>query len=226
MLGLTEHSYSETVMRVIAFLMLAMWLLPANAHDVYRWIAPDGSMYFSDQPRAGADIITLPDWAPPPPPRHRPPPPPPAIKSVFTVYNKLAITKPMPGENVRDNQGNIEVTLTLEPNLNTAENHRIQLLLDGQLQGEPSDSLQRSLKGIERGRHTVVARVINARGRTLVKSRPVSFYLKQASPLFHPPRPGTPPRGVQQAPRAPMAPRAPRAPHAPFRPAVPPPPPG
>ena len=214
-------------MRTIALLTLAMWLLPAYAQDVYRWVAPDGSVYFSDQPHTGADIITLPQWAPPPPPRQLPPPPPvPASAPAFTVYNKLAIIKPMPGENVRDNQGNIEVTLTLEPDLNTAEDHSIQLLLDGQLQGEPSDVLQRSLAGVERGKHTIVARVINARGRTLVKSRPVSFYLKQASPLFHPPRPGTPPTGVQQAPRAPMAPRAPRAPHAPFRPAVPPIPPG
>jgi hypothetical protein len=224
MLGCTEHPNIETAMRIITFLILALWLVEATAHDVYRWVAPDGSMYFSDQPRAGADIITLPEWAPPQAPRYLPPPPPgPANKAVFTVYNTLTIIKPTPGENVRDNQGNIEVTLMLKPDLTTTEGHRIQVLLDGQAQGEPSDSLQQSLTGVERGKHTVVARVINERGRTLIKSRPVNFYLKQASPLFHPPRPGTPPRGVQQAPRAPMAPRAPRAPHAPFRPAPPPP---
>jgi len=210
-------------MRTIAFLMCAMWLLLANAQQVYRWVAPDGSMYFSDQPHAGADIVTLPVWAPPPPPRY-PLPPPPGLtrKSGFTVYNQLTIIKPVPGENIHDNQGNIEVTLMLDPDLSSAEKHKIQILLDGRVYGEPADSLEQSLQGVARGKHVVAARVINERGRTLIKSRPVSFYLKQASPLFHPPRPGTPHRGVQQAPRAPMAPRAPRAPHAPFRPAVPP----
>lgn len=214
-------------MRLIAFLLLAVCPVMANAQDVYRWVAPDGSVYFSDQPHAGADRITLPEWAPPQPRRYIPPPlPGPTDKSVFTVYSKLTISKPKSGENVRDNQGNVGVTLALEPNLNTAGEHRIRILLDGQAHGEPADSLEHSLQGVERGKHTLAAQVIDERGRALIKSRPVTFYLKHASPLFHSPRPGTPQRGVQQAPRAPMAPQAPRAPHAPFRPAAPPPPPG
>ena len=211
-------------MRTIAFLTCTMWMVLCNAQQVYRWIAPDGSMYFSDQPHAGAEIVTLPAWTPPRPQQQPPPPPPePDSKPVFTLYDTLTIIKPTPGENIRDNQGNVGLALTLQPTLNTAEGHRIQVLLDGQAQEESADSLQHSLTGVERGKHTVVARVINERGRTLIQSRPVSFYLKHASPLFHRPRPGTPPRGVQQAPRAPMSPQAPRAPHAPFRPASPPP---
>ena len=209
-------------MRYIAFLMLTMCLAMANAHDVYRWVAPDGSMYYSDQPHTGADRIILPEWTPPQTPRPVLPPPVTATKSVFFTYNSLTIIKPVSGQNIHDNQGNIDVTLSIEPDLNTSENHKIQIQLDGQVQGEPSTSLEQSLKGLDRGRHTVVAQVINQRGRILFRSRPVTFYSKQASPLFHPPRPGTPQRGVQQAPRAPMAPRAPRAPHVPFRPATPP----
>jgi len=213
-------------MRFVAFLIIAVCLVTANAHDVYRWIAPDGSVHYSDQPHAGANIITLPDWPPPQPRRHVLPPTPHATgRPVFNVYDKLTIIKPKSEENVRDNQGNVEVILTLKPNLNTTVDHKIQILLDGQVHGEPADSLEQSLKGVERGKHTVTAQVINEQGRVLIKSRPVSFYLKHASPLFHPPRPGTPYKGVQQAPRAPMAPRAPRAPHAPFRPTAPPPPP-
>jgi hypothetical protein len=204
--------------------MLMLCLATADAHDVYRWVAPDGSVHYSDNPQAGADRITLPEWPQPRPWQLVLPPPPRASgRSVFNVYDKLTIIKPKSQENVHDNQGNVEVILTLEPNLNTALDHKIQVFLDGQVHGEPADSLEQSLKGVERGKHTVTARVINERGRVLIESRPVSFYLKHASPLFHQPRPGTPPKGVQQAPRAPMAPQAPRAPHAPFRPATKPP---
>lgn len=200
----------------------------ASAHDVYKWVAPDGSVHFSDHPHAGADRITLPKWAPPQPRRPvlSPSPAGPTETPVFYVYNRLTIIKPESGENVRDNQGNVEVTLTVEPNLNTTEDHRIQILLDGQVQGTPSPSLEQSLTGVERGRHRVAAQVINERGRILITSRPVNFYLKQASPLFHtrpyhahPQRPFT--GRVQQAPRAPSALHRPYG--APFRPAVPPP---
>ena len=209
-------------MRYIAFLILTVHLVVANAHDVYKWVAPDGSMYYSDQPHTGADRIALPEWYPPQPPRPVLTPPVTATKPVFSTYNSLTVIKPTSGENIHDNQGNIEVILSVEPELNTSENHKFQIQLDGQVQGEPSTSLELSLTGVNRGRHTVAAQVINEQGRVLFRSWPVTFYSKHASPLFHPPRPGTPPIGVQQAPRAPMAPRAPRAPHAPFRPAIPP----
>ena len=208
-------------MRSIVFLLLTVFLGVANAQDIYRWVAPDGSTYYSDQPHTGAERILLPESPPPRPTRPVTMPPVTATKPVFFTYSNLTIVKPASEENIHDNQGNIEVTVNIKPDLNTSEDHMIQILLDGQAQGEPSTSLEQSLNGVERGKHTVTAQVINERGRILVKSRPVIFYLKQASPLFHPPRPDVPQIGVQQAPRAPMAPRAPRAPHAPFRPATP-----
>ncbi len=194
----------------------------ADAHDVYRWVAPDGTVHFSDVPHPGADIITFPTWPPPAPRRYMPSPMPGAPdKPVFYVYTRLVIVQPEPGRSVHDNQGNVQVTLIVEPQLNTTQGHKVRILLDGQVQRAPSPSLEQLLTGIERGRHTLAAQVINRWGRVLIRSRPVTFYLKRASPLFHPPRPGTPPKGVKQAPRAPMAPRAPRAPHAPFIPAKP-----
>lgn len=39
--------------------MLLAFLVPANA-QVYKWVGPEGSVDFSDQPRAGAEEIVLP----------------------------------------------------------------------------------------------------------------------------------------------------------------------
>lgn len=209
-------------MGFLAFLMLMLCLAVADAQEVYRWVAPDGSVHYSDRPYPGADRIALPKLPPAQPRRYVPGPTPKATgKPVFYVYNRLTIVKPEPGGTVHDNQGNIAIGLTIEPKLNTTNGHKIQILLDGRGRGAPLPSLEQSLTGIERGRHTIAAQVIDERGRVLIRSRPVSFYIKRESPLFHSPRPDTPHTGVQQAPRAPMAPRAPRAPHAPFIPAPP-----
>jgi len=212
-------------MKLIIFIVLVLCSVMASAHDVYKWVAPDGRVYFSDQPYTGADIFILPEWPPPQSYPHVMSPWPSATaKPVSYLYSRLTIIMPEHGEYVSSNEGNIQVTLAIEPYLNTTENHKIRVLLDGKVQGDLSPSLKKSLMGVARGRHQLTAQVINERGQILITSQPVGFYLKHASALFHPPRPGTAQTGVQQAPRAPMAPHAPRAPHAPFRPAITPPP--
>jgi hypothetical protein len=206
------------------FLLLLFSLPMANA-AVYRWVAPDGSVHYSDEPQAGAIEIPMPAFPPPPPqPYYLPPPPPPSIPGVarepaVRVYRQFSIINPRNGEAILDNQGNVEVSFTLEPELDKKGEHSIQIVLDGVVQADSTPSLTQMLQGVTRGRHTIAAQVIDKQGKGLIRSRPVSFYMRRQSPMFHPPRSDVPYSGVQQAPRAPMAPRAPRAPHAPFRPA-------
>ncbi len=206
-------------------LVLTLCLVLASgavqAQKVYKVIQPDGTVEFTDAPPpdAPAQQIEI-----PPLNTVRPLAPPLASATEKAAapkryYDRLTIDEPESGQTVRDNQGNVEVVLTLDPQINTDEGHKIQILYDGQEHGDPSSSLEQTLKGVARGGHTVGAQVVDKRGRVLIRSQPVSFHLMIASPLFHPP--DAPPGGVQQAPRAPMAPRAPRAPHAPFRPASP-----
>jgi hypothetical protein len=191
-------------MKFTVFLIFMLCIALADAGDVYRWVAPDGSVHYSDTPLTGADRITLPEW-PQPQPRRTvlPPSPRPSDKSVFDRldrYNNLAIVKPEAGEDVRGNQGNVEVTVAVEPDLITAKGHKIQLLLDGQVHGGPAPSLAQSLRGVERGEHTVAAQVIDERGRVLISSRPVSFSLQSYSAIFRPADPLSK-RGPVQAPR-------------------------
>ena len=203
-------------------MVLVLVATGAGAEDVYRWIGPDGSPHFSDQPYPGAVRVPLPKFPPAQPRRYiQEPTGQSNNKSAFYVYRRLDIVGPKPGESIRDNEGNVEIRMTVDPDLNETDNHKIRLMLDGRVEGIPSQSLSQSLSGVARGRHTVTAQVVNELGRVLIRSRPVSFYMLSQSALFHPPRPGTPPVGVKQAPRAPMAPRAPRAPHVPFIPAQP-----
>jgi hypothetical protein len=216
------------ILRGMKQLLLTLCLVLASsavqAHKIYKVIRPDGTVEFTDVPPPDepAQQIEV------PPLNTIEPLAPSATEKAAApkgYYDRLTIDKPESGQTVRDNQGNVEVVLTLDPQINSDEGHKIQILYDGQEHGDPSSSLEQTLEGVARGGHTVGAQVIDKQGRVLIRSQPVSFQMMRASPLFHPPRADAPPGGVQQAPRAPMAPRAPRAPHAPFHPAVPPPPP-
>ena len=166
----------------------------AEARDVYRWVAPDGTVHYADEARPGADRITLPEWAPPkvirpmapitPSQADRPAP--------VVAYEQLAITSPAPEQNIHDNQGIVAVNVKVTPVLATAEDHRIQLLLDGKPEGEPSQYRGQSLMGVERGKHTVAAQVLDRNDQVLITSEPVVFYLKHHAPLFYPPQADVP----------------------------------
>lgn len=232
--------------------MLMLCLSVAEARDVYRWTAPDGTVHYADEPRAGADRITLPEWVPPKIIRPMAPlTPRRADKPKPVVYEQLAIASPAPKENIRDNQGIVKVTVKLSPQLVTAKGHQIQLLLDGKARGAPSPAVRQSFEGVERGEHTVAAQVLDRNDQVLITSEPVVFYLKHYSPLFYPPSSDVPPPPTQsptppnyistrpdQAKRAPTPPippippppppdtghtAVPRADHLPFRPYTPPP---
>ena len=202
--------------------MFVLCLSVAEAREVYRWVTPDGTVHYADEPRPGANRILLPEWVPPK--IIRPMAPPLTLPAVDSPepggYRQLAITSPAPEENIHDNQGIVKVSVQVSPRLVADKDHLIQLLLDGQARGKPSPALRQSFEGVERGEHTVAAQVLDRNNQVLMTSEPVVFYMKRQSPMLHPPvNVGT--TYPRQAPRAPMAPRAPRAEHSPFIPAPP-----
>jgi hypothetical protein len=37
--------------------------------DIYKWVAPDGSVHYGDVPANGAERVQVPAWNPPAPPQ-------------------------------------------------------------------------------------------------------------------------------------------------------------
>ena len=174
-------------MTIRILILLVLSLSVAEARDVYRWVAPDGTVHYTEESRPGATRMTLPQWVPPKvTPRPVPTSPRVTDEPKSVLYEQLAITRPLPEENIHDNQGIVGVSVKVSPTLATAKGHRIQLLLDGKAQGEPSQYRGQSLTGVERGEHTVAAQVLDRNDQVLVSSEPVTFYLKHYSPLFYP----------------------------------------
>ena len=98
-------------------------------------------------------------------------------------YETLRISAPAEDETVHNNEGNVAVAVELSPPLRIAAGERIVLLLDGAVVA--SGSAQRfELTGIDRGTHSLRARVAAADGSAVAESATVTFHLWRASRLF------------------------------------------
>lgn len=99
-------------------------------------------------------------------------------------YASLQILRPHQDETIHDNNGRVPVALHLVPALQTAQGHRIQILLDGRPYGSDRAGTQFTLDNVDRGTHTLQAMVVDRAGDKLIASDSVTFHLWRASRLF------------------------------------------
>lgn len=166
-----------TRQKSIIFLVLTGLLLslPALA-AVYMEKDADGNVVFTDRPDSAQakpveisppSIYTAPDL---PPPVHKTPPP----KAVTTRYEYLRITSPADDEPIRANNGRLTVSIRISPRLNAE--HLLELLMDGKKVAETQGD-RFELAEVDRGTHSLQVQVVDAKGRTLISSKPSSFHL-------------------------------------------------
>lgn len=98
-------------------------------------------------------------------------------------YQSVRIVAPESETTVHDNNGNLAVTVEVSPLLHAEVGDRLILLLDGNAVASGHDQYF-ELTAIDRGSHTLRARVKAADGSTLATSPPVKFYMWRASRLF------------------------------------------
>ncbi len=169
-------------------LLLLLWALPVAA-GVYRWVDAAGQVHFSDQPVAGAERIELPEptvYSPPPLPGEEEPE---GDDLSGTAYTRFAIVRPSNDETIYDNEGNIKVSIEIQPALTRGD--RFRVLLDGAAVGDLTTP-QITLQNVDRGTHSVVALILDRTGRELARSAPVTFHLRKTSILDGRPRPEHP----------------------------------
>lgn len=157
---------------------------------VYKWQGPDGQTVFSDRPQEGAEEVKLPPLQTVPAlPVSRGVSPQGEDSSAAQdeSYQSFAIVTPTDDASIRDNAGNVDIKVLLEPGLQSA--HRIRFLLDGQPFGEAVTSTSVTLANVDRGTHSLTAIVTSADGEELARTEPVTFHLHRVSKLLPPPRP-------------------------------------
>ena len=161
--------------------LLATLLVSFSASAVlYRGVDAEGNVVYSDTPFEDAEKFT-----------------PPPISVVDSSKKKDAVADG-PAENKKEpaefkyldfdivsptnkqtirNQQDINVSLKLNPGLNTDKQHTIWLIMDSKPVVKQSLSTSLWVEQVNRGAHQLQAEVRDAEGKIVVRTRPVVFFL-------------------------------------------------
>jgi hypothetical protein len=183
-------------MRQVAPFLLCIFALTAGAAEIWRWRDANGVVHYSDNPRPGAERITV--NAP------RPSGDGPAAQAELPAESGVAVANPdvpvsyrscivLSPQNDQTFFGvqAIDVALSVQPGLQNG--HRIQVLANGAvLPAWPATAVAYTLPEVVRGSHTLAVRILDQNGRTVCTAPPITFHLRQNSVL--PPAGQPPPR--------------------------------
>jgi len=156
-------------------LLLTVFVCTTVSAQVFQRTGPDGKVYFSDQPGPDAkpvDVSPAQTISLPPVPESADPAQQPADVISYTKFN---IGSPTSEQEVRANDGNVPVHLSIQPAL--MPGHTIVLTIDGEdgNKVKAGDDMTVELVNLSRGRHTIEAAVVDNAGKALIQAGPVSF---------------------------------------------------
>lgn len=166
--------YAQTMIRTV---LLSLLLVIGSAQaEIYRYTDPDGNVSFSNQPPAGSEAQPVELT-----PINTVAPPAGIQQDVGSKtggkeqpYTSLSISEPQAEEAIRDNAGNVTISVSLTPALRDSDN--VYLYVDGnQMARGPYTSFH--FQSMDRGSHEVYAEVKNKQGKSLIKSKPITFFL-------------------------------------------------
>jgi hypothetical protein len=100
-------------------------------------------------------------------------------------YQKLEIISPANDEAVRENAGNVNVTVGLIPNLRVDLGHRLVLFVDGPQRFQAVNASPQ-FQFTNRGTYTLRAAVVDPQGKEIASSKPSTFHLLRVSILLGP----------------------------------------
>ncbi len=164
-------------------------IIPMNSvaqSEIYRTVDKHGNVVFTDTPPASGvssetvDMQPVNTAAPPPtiPPRE-----PPKEKEEASSAT-VSITAPANESTIPMGPGNFEVAASVTPALGVKQ--KLQLMMDGEPQGEPQGSRNWALTNVFRGQHDLTVQLLNADGEVVTTSEPVRVYVQRPSVINNP----------------------------------------
>jgi hypothetical protein len=184
--------------QLLLVLCVALASSAVQAQKVYKIIQPDGTVEFTDTPPPDApaqriEVQPLNSAQPLAPPSGSSSQ---SANGAPAGYSQFRITRPTDGESIRDNAGNVNIDLSLQPTLRRGD--KIDLSLDGQsIGGGRATGI--TLTDMDRGSHSIEAVVKNANGQVVARSNSVTFTLQRRSAILQPARPRAVPFGGGRA---------------------------
>ncbi|WP_207891769.1 DUF4124 domain-containing protein [Thiogranum longum] len=174
----------------VSVMLLVLACTTSVSAEVYRSVDQHGNVTFTNQATPGAEPVQLKPLSVYGAPVLKT-----DVKSTASEedktqgYESVEIISPLPDETVRDNPGNVAVTVSSKPPLDSREGHRYQFILDGQAVDKPQTATTKVLTGVDRGEHQIEVTVVDAKGRELARSSATRFFLHRQT-IFNPARSG------------------------------------
>lgn len=169
--------------RIAFFLCLMLAVGAAHAGKIVKYTLPSGEVIYSDKPppeaTSGEEVTVEPLQS------FTLPPAPPLEDSTADKdekdedgggYTEFKVTSPANDATIRDNGGNVRISLSLSPALRGG--HSIDVMMDGQSIGSGKGT-SITLTEVDRGTHTVQASVKDADGKEIARSNSVIFHLRR-----------------------------------------------
>lgn len=165
-----------------ALLLLAVLFPAMTLAQVYREVAPDGSVTYTDKPSDSAKKVTLKPLqtyqAPKVEKAEKPPVEGLALQAKkVTEYKALRLVSPTANETIWSAPGIVQAAADANPPL--APGHKYAFFLDGRPVGEPIESRSLTLQNVFRGRHTLQVKILDEEGAPLKASDTVTFHVQR-----------------------------------------------
>ncbi|HEC29867.1 MAG TPA: DUF4124 domain-containing protein [Gammaproteobacteria bacterium] len=169
-------------------LLLSVFTLFSAHAEIYRWVDDSGKVVYSDKPGAGAQRVKLHGIAT----TYKSKPVsaytsansstkgPKKVKAV-KGYKSFRIVSPANDAAIRENAGNVSIVMRSSPPLK--KGHRTVIALDGKK--VQTTGLSYTFRGVDRGTHVLSAAIMDAGGKKLIESSPVTFHLLRYSIIHH-----------------------------------------
>jgi len=204
-------------MRWKLFTLMLLACPLAVAGPVYKWVDENGVIHYSDQPHENAQKIHIGEPQTYKATQYADPGG--AAAAASPVSYKCAVTSPA-DQQTFTNTDAVGVGAQVEPALRA--DTPIFVMLDGRMvMDQPTDALQFTLKGLERGEHNLSIVVRDAAGKVACASPAVTFFVRLPTVLApaNPLNPGN--QGPSSQPAPPPPPGSPPAAPPPMTPPPP-----
>lgn len=168
-------------MRMQFLVFMLLFPVLAAADQLYKSVDEDGNVAYTDiPPDENAQEIKLPKVnitpAIKPVDLNR------KNKSATPEYRSLKIIAPEHDSTVFINTSNLNIDVQVIPAVMSESGHSLQILMDGNILSEGSRTSM-VLDEVDRGAHTISAKVIDQNGRIIILSDPVVVHIRKPSIL-------------------------------------------
>lgn len=106
------------------------------------------------------------------------------ITKISPYYTKISIVTPKQDSTLPNRSGDVDVLLNTTPQLKA--NDIIQLSMDDHIVKTAKGQMRFKIDNAFRGKHTLSATILDPKGRHLIQSETMTFYVQRPSKLFGP----------------------------------------